>query len=108
MPPSTQNRYSARGARARASHRRSGLLGALLSVAAMLSITTVATAETSTSPKPQVQTATTPLPVVRGQRRVPAPLMPQSRFTVRKQIESIEPTSWLARYGKVRVRKMKR
>ena len=106
MPPSTQNRSSARGARAWASHRRSGLLGALISVAAMLSITTVATAETS--PKPQVQTATTPLPVVRGQRRVPAPLIPQSRFTVRKQIESIEPTRWLARYGKVRVRKMTR
>ncbi|MCS5618921.1 MAG: hypothetical protein NZ808_03610, partial [Myxococcota bacterium] len=104
--PSTQNRSSARGARAWASHRRSGLLGALISVAAMLSITTVATAETS--PKPQVQTATTPLPVVRGQRRVPAPLIPQSRFTVRKQIESIEPTRWLARYGKVRVRKMTR
>jgi len=108
MPPSTQNRYSARGARARASHRRSGLLGALLSVAAMLSITTVATAETSTSPKPQVQTATAALPVVPSPRRVPAPLVPQSRFTVRKQIESIEPTSWLARYGQVRVRKMKR
>ena len=106
MPPSTQNRSSARGARVWASHRRSGLLGALMSVAAMLSITTVATAETS--PKPQVQTATTPLPVVRGQRRVPAPLIPQSRFTVRKQIESIEPTRWLARYGKVRVRKMTR
>ena len=108
MAPASQNRCSALRRRPRASHRRSGLLGALLSVAAMLSITTVATAETSTSPKPQVQTATTPLPVVRGQRRVPAPLMPQSRFTVRKQIESIEPTSWLARYGKVRVRKMKR
>ena len=108
MPPSTQNRDSALGGPARPSRRRSGLLGALLSVAAMLSITTVATAETSTSPKPQVQTATAALPVVPGQRRVPAPLIPQSRFSVRKQIESIEPTSWLARYGKVRVRKMKR
>ena len=107
MPPAPQNRCSALRRRTRASPRRSGLLGALLSVAAILSLTTVATAETS--PKPQVvQTATAALPVVRGQRRVPAPLIPQSRFTVRKQIESIEPTSWLARYGQVRVRKMKR
>ena len=106
MPPASQNRCSALRRRTRASPRRSGLLGALLSVAAMLSINTVATAETS--PRPQVQTATATLPVVPSQRRVPAPLIPQSRFTVRKQIESIEPTSWLARYGQVRVRKMKR
>ena len=106
MAPASQNRCSALRRRTRASPRRSGLLGALLSVAAILSLTTVATAETS--PKPQVQTTTAALPVVHSQHRVPAPLIPQSRFTVRKQIESIEPTSWLARYGQVRVRKMKR
>ena len=108
MPPSPQTRFSSPRRLARTSHRRSGLLGVLLSVAAMLSITTVATAETSKSTRPQVQTATTALPVERGQRRETAPLILQSRFTVRKQIESIEPTSWLARYGQVRVRKMKR
>mgnify|MGYP002808495643 CR=1 FL=1 len=108
MPPAPQNRCSALRRRTRASHRRSGLPGALLGVATLLSINTVATAETSKSTRPQVQTATTALPVERGQRRETAPLILQSRFTVRKQIESIEPTSWLARYGQVRVRKMKR
>ena len=34
-------------------------------------------------------------------------LLPQTRYTVRKQIESIEPISWLERYGKVQVRELK-
>ncbi|MCH7868048.1 MAG: hypothetical protein IH881_10165 [Myxococcales bacterium] len=40
-------------------------------------------------------------------RQRPA-LLPQTRYTVRKQIESIEPISWLKRYGEVQVRKIKR
>ena len=35
-------------------------------------------------------------------------LLPQTRYTVRKQIESIEPVSWLERYGKVQVREIER
>ena len=35
-------------------------------------------------------------------------LLPQTRYTVRKQIESIEPVSWLERYGVVQVREIKR
>ncbi len=37
-----------------------------------------------------------------------APLLPQTRYTVRKQIESIEPVSWLERFGKVQIRELKR
>jgi hypothetical protein len=33
-------------------------------------------------------------------------LLPQTRYTVRKQIESIEPVSWLERFGKVQVREL--
>ena len=36
------------------------------------------------------------------------PLLPQTRYTVRKQIESIEPVSWLERYGKVQIRERER
>ena len=36
------------------------------------------------------------------------PLLPRTRYTVRKQIESIEPTQWLKRFGKVRIRELKR
>ncbi len=38
----------------------------------------------------------------------PSPLRPQTRYTVRKQIESIEPVSWLERYGTVRIRDLSR
>jgi hypothetical protein len=31
-------------------------------------------------------------------------LLPQTRYTVRRQIQSIEPISWLERYGEVQVK----
>ncbi|MDP6978799.1 MAG: hypothetical protein QF570_09395 [Myxococcota bacterium] len=43
-----------------------------------------------------------------AKRTARAPLLPQTRYTVRKQIESIEPVSWLERFGKVQVRELKR
>ncbi len=43
-----------------------------------------------------------------AKRDARAPLLPQTRYTVRKQIESIEPVSWLERYGKVQVRELDR
>lgn len=39
-------------------------------------------------------------------RAARAPLLPQTRYTVRKQIESIEPISWLERYGEVEIREI--
>jgi len=43
-----------------------------------------------------------------AKRSARAPLLPQTRHTVRQQIESIEPVSWLERYGKVRIREHQR
>jgi hypothetical protein len=45
-------------------------------------------------------------PVLAPKTPAPPPLRPQTRYTVRKQIESIEPVSWLERYGTVRIREL--
>ncbi len=37
---------------------------------------------------------------------LPQPLLPKTRYTVRRQIESIRPTDWLASYGHVEVREV--
>jgi len=47
-------------------------------------------------------------PVVSPRSPTPSPLRPQTRYTVRKQIESIEPVAWLERYGTVRIRDLHR
>lgn len=43
-----------------------------------------------------------------AKQKARAPLLPQTRYTVQKQIESIEPVSWLERYGKVKIRSIER
>jgi hypothetical protein len=45
---------------------------------------------------------------ISGKNLPPSPLPPQTRYTVRKQIESIEPIAWLERYGTVRIRELDR
>jgi hypothetical protein len=47
-------------------------------------------------------------PIVSAKSPAPSALRPQTRYTVRKQIESIEPIRWLERYGEVRIRKLRR
>jgi hypothetical protein len=47
-------------------------------------------------------------PVVSPKSPTPSPLPPQTRYTVRKQIESIEPVAWLESYGTVRIRDLDR
>ena len=75
-------------------------LGALL-----LADVGVAHADTSAAKS----TARNPAQSARATRSAAtAPRLPQTRYTVRKQIESIEPISWLERYGEVRIRERKR
>lgn len=75
-------------------------LGALLLVAGG-----VAHAETSLAKS----TARDAAQSVRATRSVAnAPRLPQTRYTVRKQIESIEPITWLERYGDVQIRERTR
>lgn len=47
-------------------------------------------------------------PIVSIKNTSPSPLRPQTRYTVRTQIESIEPISWLERYGTVQIRELDR
>lgn len=79
--------------------------GTLALVLGSLLIAASSAAETpeATPSKPSPPAATAP-----KLKPVPAPLLPQTRYTVRKHIESIEPTQWLERFGKVRVRELKR
>lgn len=73
-------------------------LGSLL-----IAASSAAEAPEATTSKPSPPTATAP-----ALKPVPPPLLPRTRYTVRKQIESIEPTQWLKRFGKVRIRELKR
>ncbi len=70
-----------------------------------------ASAEETGKPDKALRTRITPRvyrPLLSAQTRRRPALLPQTRYTVQKQIESIEPTSWLERYGKVQVRRIQR
>lgn len=55
--------------------------------------------------KPVDKPKTKPIYISQSVERQSDPtLLPQTRYTVRKQIQSIEPISWLERYGEVQVK----
>ncbi len=75
------------------------LLTVLLACAGLASAETSLSNESARALSERARTA---------KRMARAPLLPQTRYTVRKQIESIEPITWLERYGKVQIRELER
>lgn len=107
MPPSPSIRAAIRRACTIAPRTRDGLVAAVLCLLMTCLAALPASADTNAPSKPAVREAVMRTPLVTVKSPAPAPRLPQTRYTVRKQIESIEPISWLERYGKVRVRELK-
>ncbi len=87
---------------------RDFVLLALVGILACASSATLASAGAQVETEPSRSAARTREPIVSAKSPAPSALRPQTRYTVRKQIESIEPISWLERYGEVRIRELRR
>ena len=108
MPPSLPNLAAKPRPknRARYTQRASivGLLGAMIA----FTFAGSALADSERSKEPVASLPAAQMPVIQAAKAQPAARLPQTRYTVRKQIESIEPISWLESYGTVRVRDLKK
>lgn len=80
-------------------------ISSLLACALLVGGAAAETPDRVVKSKPQARPARSLVP---PRPRHRSSLLPQTRYTVRKQIESIEPISWLERYGEVQVRELKR
>lgn len=109
MPPSSPLLAAVVAMRIASSHHARCLVS--ISIVSLLACSVFAlsagaeTPDTVTKTKSPARSSQSLVPP-RAHRRTS--LLLQTRYTVRKQIESIEPVSWLERYGEVRVRKIER
>jgi len=105
MPPPIRIQQAIEPPKAPLAKRRR-IAGSLLVGALLCSL--LASPASAKDPAKNASAARAAAPIVAPKTPVTSPLRPQTRYTVRKQIESIRPTEWLASYGQVQVREVRR